>query len=83
MNDYQPISCAFYDLFEIAIMRHQQLILKWRDEKGNSHRQRVQPRDLRILGNAECLIAASSDGQQLELRLDRILKAQMVDNQCP
>jgi transcriptional antiterminator Rof (Rho-off) len=76
MNDYRPIACASYDLYEIAIMRRQTLLLAWRDEAGNAHQQRVRPLDLRIIDGAEYLIAGDDDDNTLQLRLDHIFSAE-------
>jgi transcriptional antiterminator Rof (Rho-off) len=72
LSDYRPIACAFYDVFEIAVMRGQPLQLDWRDDSGERHSRRVQPRDLRIMDGAEYLIADCDGGEPLQLRLDRI-----------
>ena len=74
MSDYQPIACAAYDIFEIAIMKRQVLDLSWRDEKGESQNQRIIPLDLKIEKGAEYLLAEQPGGDNLMIRLDHILR---------
>lgn len=75
MNDYQPIACAFYDIFEIAIMRGHRLRTRWRDPDGTVAEEWLQPLELRIHHQAEHLLATREDGSELELRLDWIESA--------
>ncbi len=72
---YRPISCANYDVFEIAILHRSNLRLTW--ATGNVlHDQVVTPVNLETLKGEEFLIARTSTGQVLRIRLDRIRKAQ-------
>ena len=74
-DTYQPISCASYDTYEIAIMRKTPLSLSWRDEQGQIREEQVLPVDLRTeRGSGEFLLAQGKDGERYRIRLDRILK---------
>lgn len=75
MTEYRPIACADYDTFEIAIMRRQNLRLRWRGEGNEILEQVVRPLDLRVQNKGEYLIAESLDGKRLEIRLDAISSA--------
>mgnify|MGYP001154507365 CR=1 FL=1 len=72
-DDYTPISCHRYSEFEVAILHHKTLRLHWRDDNAMDHIDRAVPKDLQTLNHAEYLIAEDSQGQQLRIRLDRIL----------
>ncbi len=80
MSDYQPISCANYDHFEIAILHGQSLHITWRDERGLVHVEILRPRDLQTRNGAEFLLADTQTGQHIELRLDTIAHAQPVES---
>lgn len=70
-NNYQPISCASYDEYEIAIMHHARLHLTWLE--GNViYDQVVTPVDLRTHEGSEYLILRDADGGRREIRLDHI-----------
>lgn len=70
---YRPIPCALYSQYEVAIMHREQLRLHWRDAEGLDHIDRVMPRDLQTRDHCEYLIAENGEGQELQIRLDRIL----------
>jgi Rho-binding antiterminator len=78
MSDYQPISCANYDHFEIAILHGQCLRITWHDEEGLVHVEILRTRDLQTRNGAEFLLADSQTGQHIELRLDKIVQAQTL-----
>ena len=72
-DQYQPIACAAYDIFEIAIMRGQQLDMHWVDEQGGHCSGIVQPLELKVSQGEEFLIFKSPDvAEQRQVRLDRI-----------
>lgn len=75
MTDYQPIDCALYSRYELAIMHRERLRVCWRDAAGITRVEALAPRDLQTRAAAEYLIAIDSDGQRLELRLDQIIEA--------
>lgn len=88
MNDesYQPIACADYDIYEIAIMRKSELHIEWVSSQGELQRQRVRPMELKIVDGAEYLFFKQAEQvvgekqQVLKVRLDRIKHTQMLDN---
>ena len=72
---YTPIACGFYDVFEIAIMRGQQLKARWTDDDRGVRDELIRPLNLTIRDRAEWLIAEDQQGRRLNLRLDRIKSA--------
>lgn len=70
MSDYQPISCAAHDQFEIAIMRGQPLQARWRDGSGELHDERIEPLDLQVRDGTEWLQARAAHDEIIEIRLD-------------
>lgn len=74
-TDYHPIDCAIYSRYELAIMHRERLRVCWRDAAGITRVQTLDPRDLQTRAGAEYLLGVGSNGQRLELRLDRILEA--------
>ncbi len=76
-TDYQPVSCARYDEYEIAILHGRKMHLTWRD--GNViYDQTVTPLNLRTAHGQEFLIVRVHDGATRELRLDRIRRAETL-----
>ncbi len=75
-DDYQPIACGFYDVFEIAIMRRQRLAMRWRDSNGETVYGPVTPLDLSTRAGAEFLSARDDTGRIFEIRLDAIIAAE-------
>ena len=80
MSDYKPIDCRVYGRYETAIVRRQELVLSWRDERDVTHVERVRPRDLETLKGEEFLLADTDHGERLRLRLDRIIQSRMVSD---
>lgn len=77
-NRYQPISCALYSEFELAIMHRQKVKLVWH-ENGQTHIATVQPLDLMTKNHQEFLIAEDHQAQSLRIRLDYIRSQDFVD----
>lgn len=74
-TDYQPISCASYDQYEIAIMHGSKLRLTW--QSGNvTYDQVVTPLNLRTKQGEEFLILRLASGEIAEVRLDHIRRVQ-------
>jgi Rho-binding antiterminator len=74
-TDYQPIACARYDQYEIAILHRRQLRLVWKE--GNViYDQLVTPLNLRTAHGEEFLILRLASGETREIRLDRIRRAE-------
>ena len=82
VEPYTPIACADYDIYEIAILRHNHLLLEWISEKGEKLRVTVMPRELKIIQGAEYLLFKPVRNNNLnsidKLRLDRIHSAKIV-----
>ena len=75
-DDYIPIDCERYSRYELAIIRHNRLRVGWRDPDGSCHLDCLEPFDLQTRNHAEYLLASTSDGHKITLRLDRIIDAQ-------
>lgn len=75
MTDYTPIDCDQYSEYELAILRKWKLRIGWRDERGLSHVEMLMPRDLQTRLGEEFLIAETTAGNRLEIRLDQITEA--------
>jgi Rho-binding antiterminator len=75
ISDYQPISCANYDQYEIAIMHHARLHLTWQEDNV-IYDQVVTPLNLRTQSGAEYLILRDAAGITHEVRLDLIRRMQ-------
>lgn len=76
-TDYQPISCASYDQYEIAIMHGNKLRLTW--QNGNvTYDQVITPLNLRTAQGAEFLILRLASGEIAEVRLDHIRRVQTL-----
>jgi len=73
---YIPIACTSYDIFEIAIMRHERLQTRWIGDDGIAQEALIMPLDLATRDRAEWLIAQDQQGGLLNLRLDRIETAE-------
>ena len=70
MNGHAPVSCAFHDRLEVAIMRRQRLNGSWRDGDGAKHAETIVPLDLSAREGVEWLRARGAAGNELVLRLD-------------
>ncbi len=70
-TSYQPISCASYDQYEIAILHGSNMHLTW--QIGNIiHDQVVLPLNLRTAHGEEYLKVRLVSGETAEVRLDHI-----------
>jgi Rho-binding antiterminator len=78
MTDYTPIDCGLYSKYELAILRGKSLRTWWRESNGKMHIEALKPRDLRTANHEEYLIAEDLNGRQLQVRLDYILKTEVV-----
>ena len=76
-DNYQPISCSDYDIYEIAIMRGQSLELSWLDDRGQHQQGVFKPLNLHIREGAEFLVVETDSGMK-EMRLDKIKQASAV-----
>lgn len=74
-TSYQPISCASYDQYEIAILHGSKMHLIWK--AGNIiHDQVVTPMNLRTAQGEEYLTVRLASGETMEIRLDHIRRSQ-------
>jgi|GEM_PF-468045 len=75
-HPYEPIECAIYSAYELAISRHQLLKLRWRDTYNRWRNAVLQPIDLRtvsgLFGSEEYLIAYDWQDREIWIRLDQI-----------
>ena len=69
---YQPIACALHDQYEIAIMFKQHIKIKWLDDNGEKHKEKVLPIDLPVRNGEEFLLAKLQGNQEICIRLDRV-----------
>ena len=76
---YQPIDCATYSEYELAIMRACRLKLCWRGRGGIDRVETLLPTDLRTRSHAEYLIARNLQGAIRVLRLDRIRLQEVLE----
>lgn len=72
MTDYRPISCAVYNQYELAILRHTAMRLRWQDNAGVIHLETLTLEDLETCHGEEFLLARNLIGEYLRVRLDRI-----------
>jgi len=75
MADYQPVDCAIYDGYELAIMRRRQLRLSWRDAAGVVHLALVRPMDLETREGQEFLVFVDGARVSHRIRLDQIISS--------
>jgi len=80
MSDYRPIDCGLYSRYEVAILHHQRLRLRWVDADGTPHLATLRPEDLQTLAGEEFLVGTTLDGHPLRLRLDRIHGYETLDD---
>jgi Rho-binding antiterminator len=76
MSDYTPIDCGLYSRYELAILRRQRLRVAWRDPDGACHLETLLPVNLQTREHAEYLLAKTGGDAALEIRLDRIIRAE-------
>lgn len=80
-TEYKPISCANYEVYELAILQHRRLRLAWSADAGNVvYDHVVTPLDLKTSGGEEFLILRDAEAPDTttELRLDRILRVGLL-----
>lgn len=78
MSDYEPIDCDLYERYELAIMHRRLLLVRWRGRNGLLYLERLKPVDLRVRAGTEFLHALTLTGEERVLRLDAIIKADVV-----
>lgn len=75
MSDYRIIDCDLHDLYEIACLRRQRLLLHWTDPDGLTHLELIDPRTLETRPDGEFLQGRRPSGGAVSIRLDCILHA--------
>jgi Rho-binding antiterminator len=65
---YQPIPCSQHECLEYAALKRQ-----WLDAKVDGEARRLLPLDVFTRGGAEWLVAETEMGDEVTLRLDRLL----------
>jgi Rho-binding antiterminator len=80
MSDYTPIDCNLHSEYELAIIQGKRLRTFWRDQDGRHGTEVLKPCDLLTRNHEEFLVVESPQGQQLEIRLDHIDKAETIQN---
>lgn len=75
---YVPISCELYSRYELAILRGQALRVSWCAACGVHRVEMLMPVDLRTRRHAEFMIARTLEGSRRVLRLDRIIRAELM-----
>ncbi len=77
-KDYVPISCELYSRYELAIMHGQALRVSWCAACGIHRVETLIPIDLRTRRHAEFMLAQTLAGTKRVLRLDRIIKSELI-----
>ena len=75
MSDYVPIACIDHEKLEFAVLRRQQLAIRFLDPQEKVVRLRLLPTDVVTRQGAEWLHYRDESGAVGVLRLDRILSA--------
>ncbi|MGL5007138.1 MAG: Rho-binding antiterminator [Plesiomonas sp.] len=68
MKAYQPISCAIYDLLELACMHHYRLHIT--QKSGDVIEGKAL--DMQVKNQQEFIVVQLSDGYEMTLRLDTL-----------
>jgi transcriptional antiterminator Rof (Rho-off) len=76
-TDYQPIACASYDQYEIAILHGRRLHLTWQEDNVIYDRV-VTPLNLRTAHGEEFLVLRLPTGETREVRLDHIRRVETL-----
>ena len=69
---YQPIACSLHDEYEIGIMHKKHISIKWLDDNGEHHTEKVLAKDILVKNKEEFLVINTQDNKVLCLRLDKI-----------
>lgn len=80
-ESYLPVSCERHSEYELAIIRGQSLNITWQDEHGELQSETLKPYDLLTENKIEYLLARRPHGEDIKIRLDRIIKAYPVTNE--
>lgn len=72
-DPYTPIDCDLHSQYELAIMQHHKVNLRWH-ENGTTRQETVLPVDLITREGMEFLKIRIHDEEPREIRLDRIVE---------
>ena len=72
MTDYIPVDCAFHDRLEILAMRKLPVTIRWKPPGEAVVEEVLLPEDMIIRNHEEFLLARTTRGQQISIRLDTI-----------
>ena len=75
---YQPISCAEYSRYEVAILHNEHLRLCWKDPNNLLHMLMLIPFDLQTKKGGEYLLGNDKSGQSYQIRLDYIQRCEVI-----
>jgi len=70
---YQPIACAQHEGLEFAVLKHQQLQVRYCEPDGLEMSSTILPLDVYSANAAEWLKMQHADGRVETLRLDALL----------
>ncbi|MGD8925537.1 MAG: transcriptional antiterminator, Rof [Thioalkalispiraceae bacterium] len=79
-NDrYIPVDCGLHSEYELAIMHRVMLQLVWTDAHDIKQQQSLIPVDLKTIDKKEYLIARTVAGENVNIRLDKILQSNVSE----
>ncbi len=78
MTDYRPVGCEQHSLYELAIMQRRRLRLAWQDARQASLVGTVSPLDLYTSAGAEFLRVIDAQERIHDIRLDRIMRCELL-----
>ncbi len=61
---YQSIACSLHDEYEIAIMHKKHICIKWVDDIGEQHTEKILAKDILVKNREEFLVARTHDSAQ-------------------
>jgi Rho-binding antiterminator len=76
---YVPIACGLHSEYELAIMHRVMVQLVWIDQHDNKQQQSLMPVDLKTINKREYLIARTLNGEDVDIRLDKILQSNVSE----
>ncbi|MDR3392787.1 MAG: transcriptional antiterminator, Rof [Sulfuriferula sp.] len=72
-DEYRPVACALHERLEFAVLKHQQLQVRYLDPARQEAQAIVLPLDVYTANSAEWLKMQHVDGRMETLRLDALL----------
>ncbi len=77
-DSYKPVSCDLHSQYELAIMHKNKLHLTYQSDNYSSVSSIVTPTDVQTKNKAEYLIAVTSNGENICIRLDHITEMRIL-----